>query len=59
MSFAMKDPALLVKLFYEKCDCALVVLKKFLPSKHIIKGCGPMPAMSLKEIIKNWKILVI
>ena len=51
MSLSIKDLYLLAKLFYKYDECAVEALKKFQWRKGMEKGCGPIPAKSLKKII--------
>ncbi len=51
----MKDRALLVKLFYKNDDCVLAALKKFRSLKGMKKGCGPISAKGLKNMIQKFE----
>ena len=55
MSLTIKDRALLVKLFYKIDDCMPAALKKFRSLKGIEKGCGPISAKGLKNMIHKFE----
>ncbi|GBO15596.1 hypothetical protein AVEN_176588-1 [Araneus ventricosus] len=55
MTLALKDRALLVKLFYKNGDCAAIALKKFRTLKGLRSGPGPMTAFGLEKIIDNFE----
>ncbi|GBN17397.1 hypothetical protein AVEN_114706-1 [Araneus ventricosus] len=55
MSLSLKDPALLVKLFYKNGDCTAISLKKFQPLKGLRSDIGPMPAFDLKKMIDQFE----
>ncbi|MBJ5486920.1 hypothetical protein JGG36_24350, partial [Salmonella enterica subsp. enterica serovar Meleagridis] len=55
MGVALKDCALLVKLFYKNNDSAPVALQKFRTLKGMKKGVGPMTAVGLEKMIQKFE----
>lgn len=55
VSLSVKDHALLMKLFYKNGNCALAALRKFRSLKGTKKGCVPILAVALKNMIQKFE----
>ena len=55
MTVSLKNCALLVKLFYNNNDWALVDLQVFRTAKSIIKSVGPMSVQSVLQMVQKFE----